>query len=61
LVFDVQGRTIRRLVDGARPAGWQTVLWDGRDDRGTLQPSGIYFYRLESEGQGVVRKLIRVE
>ncbi len=61
LVFDVQGRTIRRLVDGARPAGWQTFLWDGRDDRGTLQPSGIYFYRLESEGQSEVRKLIRVE
>ena len=61
LVFDVQGRMIRRLVDGSRSAGWQTVLWDGRDDRGTLQPSGIYFYRLDSEGLSEVRKLIRVE
>jgi hypothetical protein len=61
LVFDVQGRTVRRLVDGTCPAGFQSVVWDGTDDRGTTVPSGIYLYRLEADGRANVRKLIRVE
>jgi hypothetical protein len=34
-IYDVGGRLVRRLIDGVRPAGQQSVLWDGRDDRGT--------------------------
>jgi len=59
-VFDVQGRSVRRLVDGPVSAGGHTVTWDGKDERGHAVPSGIYFYRLESGRQSEVRKLIRV-
>ena len=60
-VYDIQGRTVRRLVEGARSAGTQSIPWDGRDDRGNLTPTGIYFYRLQAEGREEVRKLIRIE
>ena len=33
-VFDVTGRRVRSLVDEARPAGEQSVVWDGYDDAG---------------------------
>ncbi len=60
-VFDVQGRMVRRLLNAVLPAGSQSVLWDGRDDRGNHLPSGIYLCRLEAQGRAEVRKLLRIE
>lgn len=56
-IYDILGRRIRTLVDGARPAGEQQVTWDGRDEAGASVASGIYFYRLEASGLTQARKL----
>jgi choice-of-anchor B domain-containing protein len=47
-VFDPAGRAVRVLVDGARAAGTQSVVWDGRDDAARPVASGVYYYRLEA-------------
>jgi hypothetical protein len=67
-LYDVQGRLVRTLVEGIRPAGWQIVSWDGLDRLGAAVPPGVYFYRLTAaaDGDGVgsrtqVRKLVRIE
>jgi hypothetical protein len=60
-LFDVSGRLVRRLLDGPRPAGWQTVLWDGRARSGAAAPSGIYFCRLECGRRSLVRKIVLIE
>jgi hypothetical protein len=57
-VFDVRGRRVRNLVQGALGAGTHSVVWDGRDARGDRAGSGIYFYRLDAEGASVVRKMV---
>jgi hypothetical protein len=36
------------------------VTWDGRDDRGIVAASGIYFVRLESGKQMKINKLTLV-
>ncbi len=56
-VYNILGRRIRTLVEGARPAGDYQVTWDSRDDSGNLVASGVYFYRLESNGMTQTRKL----
>lgn len=56
-VFDTRGRLVRRLADGARPAGAQSVRWDGRDDNDRPVPSGIYLYRLRAAGEEIVRRM----
>jgi len=48
-VHDQRGREVRRLLDGAAPAGERAVVWDGRDARGRPAPSGTYLVRLTSE------------
>ncbi|HSQ59504.1 MAG TPA: FlgD immunoglobulin-like domain containing protein, partial [Acidobacteriota bacterium] len=56
-VFDVRGRLVRVLADGAYPAGLSLVAWDGRDGTGRDAATGTYFYRLEAEGVAESRKL----
>lgn len=50
-VYDVAGRLVDELVNSVKGAGEYVVEWDA----GTL-PSGVYFYRLETGSQTVVRR-----
>jgi hypothetical protein len=59
-LYDVQGRLVRTLVDGTRPAGANQARWDGRDDRGRSVASGTYFARLQAAGQQSVESLVLV-
>ena len=43
VVMDVQGRRLATLVDGFQTSGRHTVVWDGRDEGGATQASGVYF------------------
>jgi hypothetical protein len=54
-VFDVSGRTVATLVDDDRPAGTYDVRWAGGPRR-----AGEYFYRLDSCGRYVVRRMLSV-
>ena len=46
-IFDVTGRTVRRLIDGAGITGKREISWDGRDDSGASVASAPYFVRLQ--------------
>jgi hypothetical protein len=45
-MFDVQGRKLVTLVDGALAAGAHALAWDGRDAGGVRAARGLYFVRL---------------
>lgn len=47
-IFDLLGRAVRSLVQGHKLTGRYSVLWDGRNDAGSLVSSGTYFYRLKA-------------
>jgi hypothetical protein len=55
-VFDVMGREIAVLVDGIMPAGRHSVSLDGKNLK-----SGVYFYKLQSEGATITRKMLLVK
>jgi len=49
MVFDVQGRMVRRLLnDPNSPVGTREVWFDGKDDRGRTLHAGRYFIRVET-------------
>lgn len=60
-VFDVSGRRVRRLVDGARAAGRYHVTWDGLDDTGRPMASGIYLCRLHAGSHRSTVRLVLVK
>lgn len=49
-LYDVSGRLVRTLVDGARDAGVHHARWDGRNDAGAKVVSGIYFVKFSADG-----------
>ncbi len=57
-IYDISGRLIRTVVDRPMGAGMFFESWDGRDGRGDLVASGVYFYRLEAGKQVLTRKAV---
>ena len=57
-IFDVSGRAVRTLADGAFPAGWHSLRWDGTDGQGQGMATGVYFYRLETAGERIQKKML---
>jgi hypothetical protein len=56
-IFDASGRLVRRLLNAHKEAGRHEVPWDGLDARGRMAPSGVYYYRLETQGIRETRKM----
>jgi hypothetical protein len=52
-IFDLRGRKVATLANEAKQAGRHFLEWDARG-----QASGIYFYRISSEGRSVTRKML---
>lgn len=57
-IFNIQGQTVRTLVDTYEPAGYHTVIWDGTDGSGRMVSSGVYFYRMTSGTFAATRKMV---
>jgi hypothetical protein len=57
-VYNVEGKLVKTLVDGVESSGPHSVGWDGKDDRGVKQSTGVYFYRLKTSGGAITRKMI---
>ncbi len=59
VIFDINGRKIRTLVDGFFNKG-DIVKWDGTNDDGRPVASGIYISRLKFKSEVQTRKMILV-
>jgi hypothetical protein len=53
-ITNLAGQEVRTLVQGAYQPGWYSVVWDGRDAAEQEVASGVYLYRLEGGGRGIV-------
>jgi hypothetical protein len=52
-IYDMNGRKVATLVDGSKPAGYYKVDWDA-----SQYSSGIYFYRLQTDGFVDTKKMV---
>ena len=57
-IFDISGRSVSVLINGAVNEGLNHVDWDGRDQAGNAQPSGVYFTRLTMNGEKSEGKML---
>lgn len=57
-IYDVNGRVVKRLVDGVLGADNYLTTWDGTTDSGGTAASGVYFYRLMADDRELERRMI---
>lgn len=56
-IYNLRGQLVRTLVNEVRDVGMHSVSWNGMDDDSRGVASGVYFYRLITEGYEKTRKL----
>jgi rhodanese-related sulfurtransferase len=57
-IYDARGRLVRHSVLSGQRPGAAGVVWDGTDSEGRPVTSGLYFYRLTWNGQGLTRRVV---
>jgi len=57
VLYNLLGEKLRTLVNSAQHPGQYQIYWDGRDDTGTLLPTGIYLCQLQVGKQKSVQKI----
>jgi flagellar hook assembly protein FlgD len=56
-IYNILGQRVRAIVDQFQSAGFQMVIWDGRDDKGNLLASGVYFCKMTAGNYVDVKKM----
>ncbi len=57
-IYNMLGQKIITLINEHRPAGFQQMIWDGKDNFGRTVGSGVYFYRIKAGSFESTRKLV---
>jgi len=57
-IYNTLGQQVRMLLHGAQPSGDYSLTWDGKDNKGALVSSGIYFYKLKAAETVLTRKMV---
>ncbi|MDH4156258.1 MAG: FG-GAP-like repeat-containing protein [candidate division Zixibacteria bacterium] len=57
-IYNMLGQQLRTLVSERLSAGRRVVTWDGTDDRSMPVASGVYFYRISTDGYTDAKKMI---
>ena len=58
-VYNAAGRLVRVLLsDLPMDSGPHVKPWDGRNDHGAMLASGVYFCRLEADGEALSRSMV---
>jgi hypothetical protein len=60
-IYDLLGQRVRLLGSGLLPAGYHSLVWDGRDEEGAPVAAGVYLYQLEAGGLRQTRKMVLVK
>lgn len=57
-IFNINGRKVKTLIDDVIEAGEHSATWRGHNESGDVAASGAYFYRLKTENENIVRKMV---
>jgi hypothetical protein len=60
-VYAVTGQKVQQVFVGQKGPGTHTIYWNLLDDEGSSVPSGIYLYKISTEKESVVGKIIVLE
>ena len=60
-VFNIKGQLVKTLVKGEQLAGNYEVVWNGKDNNQKSVSSGIYFYKLSTKNDTIMKKMLMLK
>jgi len=57
-VYDLSGRLVNTIIDSYLPAGNHQVTWNGKNQTGADQASGIYIYQITILNKTLSRQMV---
>jgi hypothetical protein len=57
-VYNIRGQKVRTVYEGSTDEGAHSIVWNGKDSKGRVVSSGVYFYKLKTESAELTEKLI---
>ena len=61
-IYNAKGQCVKTLLESDKlTVGKHSVIWNGADYTGKLLPSGVYFYKLEANGQTTTKKIVMIK
>jgi hypothetical protein len=58
MIYDILGREVVKLVSEEIPAGYNTIIWNFRNNYGDPVSAVIYFYQLQTKDFVKTRKMV---
>jgi hypothetical protein len=59
-VYDAAGHLVRTVAEEWMAPGRHQAIWDGRDRRGNVVASGVYFYQLWDGRERLTRRMVMI-
>jgi len=60
-IYNIKGQLVKTLADDSKDAGRYSLKWNGLDDNGIPASSGVYFYRLTTDGKTLTKKSLMLK
>ncbi|RLC45460.1 MAG: hypothetical protein DRH57_07950, partial [Candidatus Cloacimonadota bacterium] len=60
-IYNILGEKVRTLLNENRKAGYHSIIWNGTDHRNRELPSGIYLYRIKTDGYSAIKKMLLIK
>ncbi|MBC8185407.1 T9SS type A sorting domain-containing protein, partial [candidate division KSB1 bacterium] len=60
-IYNIFGQEIRTLANEYFSTGYYETTWDGKDEKGDIVTSGIYFYQLKIDNFKTIKKFLLIE
>ena len=57
-IYDINGKLVRTLLNSRQQEGFHSIKWNGRDNKGNMVSSGLYFYKMETETFSATKRMI---
>ena len=57
-IFNIKGQKIKTLINEQMQKGEHSIIWSGFDENNKPVSSGIYLYKIKSENQELVKRML---
>ncbi len=57
-IYNIKGQKVKTLIDSRLSAGNHSAIWNGTNSSNKSVASGVYFYKLKSDGKELTKKMI---